>query len=162
MDFRIGQGIDFHRLIEDQNRPLMLGGVEIQGQLALKGHSDADVILHAITDAILGALALGDLGEFFPDTDPALKDADSSVLLATVLKEMNSRGYRVNNVDLTVMGERPKLAPHRSMIKKKVASLLAIAEESTGIKATTTEKMGFLGRAEGLGCMAVILLAKQD
>ena len=162
MDFRIGQGIDFHRLIEDQNRPLMLGGVEIPGQLALKGHSDADVILHAITDAILGALALGDLGEFFPDTDPALKDADSSVLLATVLKEMNSRGYRVNNVDLTVMGERPKLAPHRSMIKKKVASLLAIAEESTGIKATTTEKMGFLGRAEGLGCMAVILLAKQD
>ncbi|HBS03349.1 MAG TPA: 2-C-methyl-D-erythritol 2,4-cyclodiphosphate synthase [Leptospiraceae bacterium] len=160
MDLRIGQGIDFHRLIEDPERPLLLGGVEIPGQLALKGHSDADVILHAITDAILGALALGDLGEFFPDTDPAFKNADSALLLQTALKEMQDRQFRVQNVDLTVMGERPKLAPYRPEIKKKVASLLAIAEESTGIKATTTEKMGFLGRGEGLGCMAVILLVK--
>jgi len=160
LEIRIGQGIDFHRLIEDEKRPLMLGGVEIPGSLALKGHSDADVILHAITDAILGALGLGDLGEFFPDTDPAFKNADSSVLLETALQEMRKRSYRVNNVDLTVMGERPKLAPYRAQIKKKVASLLAIAEESTGIKATTTEKMGFLGRSEGLGCMAVILLVQ--
>ncbi|MBI40885.1 MAG: 2-C-methyl-D-erythritol 2,4-cyclodiphosphate synthase [Leptospiraceae bacterium] len=160
MDLRIGQGIDFHRLIEDSDRPLLLGGVEIPGPLALKGHSDADVVLHAITDAILGALALGDLGEFFPDTDPAFNNADSSLLLQTALREMQNRNYRVQNVDLTVMGERPKLAPYRAEIKKKVASLLAIAEESTGIKATTTEKMGFLGRSEGLGCMAVILLVK--
>ena len=113
MDLRIGQGIDFHRLIEDPERPLLLGGVEIPGQLALKGHSDADVILHAITDAILGALALGDLGEFFPDTDPAFKNADSALLLQTALKEMQDRQFRVQNVDLTVMGERPKLAPYR-------------------------------------------------
>ncbi len=119
MEIRIGQGIDFHRLIEDEKRPLMLGGVEIPGSLALKGHSDADVILHAITDAILGALGLGDLGEFFPDTDPAFKNADSSVLLETALQEMRKRSYRVNNVDLTVMGERPKLAPYRAQIKKK-------------------------------------------
>ena len=138
----------------------MLGGVEIPGNLALKGHSDADVILHAITDAILGALALGDLGEFFPDTDPAFKNADSARLLDTVLQEMQQRGYRVQNVDVTLIGERPKVSPFRPQIKKKVASLLAIREESTGIKATTTEKMGFLGRSEGLGCLAVILLVQ--
>ncbi|MCB1169415.1 MAG: 2-C-methyl-D-erythritol 2,4-cyclodiphosphate synthase [Leptospiraceae bacterium] len=160
MDLRIGQGIDFHQLIEDPSRPLMLGGVEIPGNFALKGHSDADVILHAITDAILGALALGDLGEFFPDTDPAFKNADSAKLLDTVLQEMQRRGYRVQNVDVTLIGEKPKVAPFRPQIKKKVASLLAIGEESTGIKATTTEKMGFLGRSEGLGCLAVILLVQ--
>ena len=160
MDLRIGQGIDFHQLIEDPSRPLMLGGVEIPGNFALKGHSDADVILHAITDAILGALALGDLGEFFPDTDPAFKNADSAKLLDTVLQEMQRRGYRVQNVDVTLIGEKPKVAPFRPQIKKKVASLLAIREESTGIKATTTEKMGFLGRSEGLGCLAVILLVQ--
>lgn len=158
MDLRIGQGVDFHRIIEDEKRPLMLGGVEIPGPLALKGHSDADVVLHAITDAILGALGLGDLGEFFPDTDPTFKDADSALLLERVLEEMRSRRFSVQNVDVTVMGEKPKLAPYRGEIKKKVASLLAIAEERTGIKATTTEKMGFLGRSEGLGCLAVILL----
>ncbi|MCB1167879.1 MAG: 2-C-methyl-D-erythritol 2,4-cyclodiphosphate synthase [Leptospiraceae bacterium] len=158
MDLRIGQGIDFHRLIQNEDRPLMLGGVEIPGELALEGHSDADVLLHAITDAILGALGLGDLGVFFPDSDPAYKNADSSKLLAQAMDSMKSMGFRVQNVDCTVMGERPRLSSYRAAIKKKVASLLAIPEERTGIKATTTEKMGFLGRAEGLGCMAVILL----
>ncbi|MEQ9366478.1 MAG: 2-C-methyl-D-erythritol 2,4-cyclodiphosphate synthase [Leptospirales bacterium] len=158
--FRVGNGLDFHRLIDDAARPLMIGGVEIPGGLALKGHSDADVLLHALADAMLGALGLGDIGEFFPDTDSRYKNLDSREIIDFVLKEVKRKNYRVGNVDVTLIGERPKITPHKAAIRGSLAAMLGIAIDQVGCKATTTEKMGALGRSEGLGCLAGVLLLR--
>ncbi|HYE79675.1 MAG TPA: 2-C-methyl-D-erythritol 2,4-cyclodiphosphate synthase, partial [bacterium] len=156
---RIGCGIDLHRLILDPGRPLMLGGVEIPSELALEGHSDADCILHALTDALLGALALGDIGEYFPNTDPAWKDAPSTVFLERALSEMRLRHYSIANVDIAVLAEAPKLSPHKAAIRGRLAELLGVQENQVGLKATTLEKLGALGRGEGVLAQAVVLLA---
>lgn len=162
MDLRVGTGIDFHRLIEDHARPLLLAAVELPGSLALDGHSDADIVLHATADAILGALGLGDIGEYFPDTDADLHNMDSREIIRHALQAVRERGFRISNIDVTLIGERPKLAPQRAAVRSSLAQLLEISEEQTGLKATTTEKMGALGRKEGLACMATVLLIKED
>ncbi len=159
--FRVGNGLDFHRLIQDQDRPLMIGGVEIPGPLALQGHSDADVLLHALADALLGALGLGDIGEFFPDTDPQFKNMDSRRIIEFVIKEVWKRGYVVGNVDATLIGERPKFTPHKSEIRSSLARMLDLPLDCVACKATTTEKMGALGRQEGVGCTAAVLLIRK-
>jgi len=150
---RSGLGIDSHRFAE--GRRLVLGGVDIPHTRGLDGHSDADVLAHAITDAILGAAAMGDIGQHFPDTDPAFKDADSIVLLREAVSRVRAEGWRVEFVDATVMMERPKLAPHR-------AAIMAVLSEAVGadvhVKATTGERMGFVGREEGVAAMAVATL----
>ena len=153
---RIGQGFDVHAFAE--NRRLRLGGIDIPFERGLAGHSDADVVLHAITDALLGALALSDLGHFFPDSDTRYKDADSRVLLRHVVNEIETRGYRVGNVDVTVIAERPKLAPHRDAMRRTIAEDLRCAVDRVSVKATTTEKLGFTGREEGIAAQAVALL----
>ncbi|MDR0247191.1 MAG: 2-C-methyl-D-erythritol 2,4-cyclodiphosphate synthase [Burkholderiales bacterium] len=153
---RIGHGFDAHAFAE--NRRLRLGGIDIPFERGLAGHSDADVVLHAIMDALLGALALGDIGHFFPDSDTRYKDADSRALLRQVVDEIESRGYRVGNIDVTVITERPKLAPHREAMRQTVAEDLRCAVECVSVKATTTEKLGFTGREEGIAAQAVVLL----
>ncbi|ALO26035.1 MULTISPECIES: 2-C-methyl-D-erythritol 2,4-cyclodiphosphate synthase [Leptospira] len=158
--YRIGNGIDFHRLEVNPNRPLVLGGVECESEVALVGHSDADIILHAISDAILGALALGDIGQYFPDTDPKLKNIDSKIILAKCLELMKERNFQLVNVDCTVIGEKPKIAPLKEKIKKSLCSLLDLPVDCVSVKATTTEKMGALGRQEGIGTFCTILLVK--
>ena len=158
--FRTGSGLDFHRLIDDAERPLMLGGVEIPGELALKGHSDADVVLHALADAVLGALGLGDIGEFFPDNDPQYKNLDSRRIIEFVLVECRRLGWSVGNLDITLIGERPKLSPYKSAVRESLAKMFGVPADRVGCKATTTEKMGALGRSEGLGCLATVLLAR--
>ncbi|EMN46144.1 2-C-methyl-D-erythritol 2,4-cyclodiphosphate synthase [Leptospira weilii] len=160
--FRIGNGIDFHKLEINQDRPLILGGVECESEFALVGHSDADIILHAISDAILGALALGDIGRYFPDTDPKLKNIDSKIILAKCLKLMKERNFRLVNVDCTVVGERPKIAPLKEKITKSLSNLLGLPTDCVSVKATTTEKMGALGRQEGIGTFCTILLGKES
>ncbi|EKR66263.1 2-C-methyl-D-erythritol 2,4-cyclodiphosphate synthase [Leptospira weilii str. 2006001853] len=160
--FRIGNGIDFHKLEINQDRPLILGGVECESEFALVGHSDADIILHAISDAILGALALGDIGRYFPDTDPKLKNIDSKIILAKCLKLMKERNFRLVNVDCTVVGERPKIAPLKEKITKSLCGLLNLPADCVSVKATTTEKMGALGRQEGIGTFCTILLGKES
>lgn len=154
--FRIGFGYDVHRFV--QGRPLMLGGVRIPHTHGLLGHSDADVLLHAITDAVLGALAMGDIGAHFPDTDPAWKDADSADLLRQVMTKVQSMGYRIGNVDATVVAERPKLRDHIDEIRRSIASILDVDASQISVKATTNEKMGFTGREEGMAVHAVALL----
>lgn len=158
MSFRIGQGFDVHPFAE--NRKLMVGGIEIPFEKGLKGHSDADVLLHAITDAILGAVALGDIGKHFPDTDESFKNADSAVLLQESYKLVQKKGYTVGNVDATVIAERPKLSSYISDIKARIAGLLSCDEDQISVKATTSEKMGFVGREEGIAVHAVVLLTK--
>ena len=160
MNIRVGTGIDFHTLEEDETRPLLLGGVKIPGILALRGHSDSDVMLHAIADALLGALGIGDIGDFFPDTDPELKDMDSTLILKHAFDEMKKKGFRVSNCDITLIAEKPRISIYKPIIKNSVAALLSIDEESVGLKATTTEKMGALGRAEGVCCLATVLLVR--
>lgn len=160
LPFRTGNGLDFHRLIDDPGRPLMIGGVEIPGNLALKGHSDADVLLHALADAMLGALGLGDIGEFFPDTDPRYRNLDSRKIIEFVLAEVLRARYQVGNVDVTLIGERPKFTPHKLQIRRSLATLLEIPVDQVGCKATTTEQMGALGRSEGVGCLATVLLVQ--
>ncbi|MBQ7232225.1 MAG: bifunctional 2-C-methyl-D-erythritol 4-phosphate cytidylyltransferase/2-C-methyl-D-erythritol 2,4-cyclodiphosphate synthase [Bacillales bacterium] len=157
--FKIGQGFDVHQLAE--NRPCIIGGVEIPFEKGLLGHSDADVLLHAISDAILGALALGDIGRHFPDTDVTFKDADSKILLQEVWKMAAARGYIINNLDCVVMAERPKMAPYISQITEKIAHLLNCPQDCVNVKATTTEKLGFTGREEGIAAQAIVLLKKQ-
>ena len=154
--FRIGQGYDVHRFAE--GRELWLGGVQIPFERGLLGHSDADVLLHAICDALLGALALRDIGYHFPDTDPKYKGADSKVLLREVLRLVRERGYEVGNVDATVIAERPKINPHIPSMVTIIADILEVEEECISLKATTNEKMGFAGREEGIAAMAVALL----
>jgi 2-C-methyl-D-erythritol 2,4-cyclodiphosphate synthase len=158
MNFRIGQGIDFHQLVAD--RKLMLGGVHIPHHKGALGHSDADVLLHAICDALLGALSLGDIGMHFPNTDPAFKDIDSKVLLKKVQELVQREGYSIVNIDSTVTLEAPKIKPHISAMQLAIADVLNISIKDISIKATTTEKMGYVGREEGLVAYAVVLLQK--
>ena len=154
--FRTGFGYDAHRLVE--GRALVLGGVKIPYEQGLLGHSDADVLTHAIIDALLGALGRGDIGRHFPDTDPAFKDADSLQLLGKVLEWTKEDGYRVNQVDSTVVAEKPKLASHLDAMRERVSEVLGVQPVQVNIKAKTTEGMGFCGRGEGLAAFAVISL----
>ena len=153
---RIGHGYDVHRLVE--GRDLILGGVKIEFELGLLGHSDADVLLHAVSDALLGAAGLGDIGRHFPDTDPAYKGADSRVLLRHVVKLVKENGYRISNVDVTMIAQKPKLKDHIPQMVKNIAADLEIPENRVNVKATTEEKLGFTGTMEGLRCHAVCLL----
>ncbi|MBA4495864.1 2-C-methyl-D-erythritol 2,4-cyclodiphosphate synthase [Paenactinomyces guangxiensis] len=155
---RIGQGFDVHQLGEDH--PLIIGGVTIPFEKGLIGHSDADVLLHTITDAILGALALGDIGKHFPDDDPAYKGADSAKLLQTVWNLAREKGYVLGNVDATIIAQRPKMAPYIPQMCERIAALLEASIEQVNVKATTTEKLGFTGRGEGIAAMAVVCLVK--
>ena len=153
---RIGHGYDVHRLVA--GRDLILGGVKIDFELGLLGHSDADVLLHAVSDALLGAAGLGDIGRHFPDTDPAYKGADSRVLLRHVVKLVKENGYRISNVDVTMIAQKPKLKDHIPQMVANIAADLEIAENRVNVKATTEEKLGFTGTMEGLRCHAVCLL----
>ena len=153
---RIGHGYDVHRLVE--GRALILGGVQIPYELGLDGHSDADVLLHAVMDALLGAAALRDIGYHFPDTDPAYKGADSRALLREVGKKIAAAGYRVSNIDVTMIAQRPKLKEHIPTMMENIASDLGLTENQVNIKATTEEKLGFTGSGEGMACHAVCLL----
>jgi 2-C-methyl-D-erythritol 2,4-cyclodiphosphate synthase len=155
---RAGNGFDVHALVA--GRPLVLGGVTIPHDRGLDGHSDADVLIHAIGDAILGALALGDLGRHFPDTDPRWKGADSRALLRHIVGLMNDRGYRIGNVDATVIAQAPKLAPHVAAMRANLAADLRCAVEDVSVKATTTERLGFTGRGEGIATMASVLVVR--
>lgn len=155
---RIGHGYDVHRLIA--GRKLVLGGVEIPYILGLDGHSDADVLLHAIMDALLGAAALGDIGRLFPDTDPAYKGISSVLLLETVAARIREAGYEVGNVDATVIAQKPKLAPHIPAMREIVAKTLGVDLDQINIKATTEEHLGFSGREEGIAAHAVCILEK--
>jgi 2-C-methyl-D-erythritol 2,4-cyclodiphosphate synthase len=157
---RVGQGFDVHQLTE--GRPCIIGGVTIPFEKGLLGHSDADVLLHAISDAVLGALALGDIGKHFPDTDPAYKDADSVKLLKQVWNLAKERGYRLGNLDATIIAQAPKMAPHIPQMARNVASVLEAGEQQVNIKATTTERLGFTGRGEGIAAQAVVLLVKAN
>lgn len=156
MMFRIGHGYDVHRLVE--GRKLILGGVEIEHTLGLLGHSDADVLLHAVSDALLGAAALGDIGGMFPDTDPAFKDADSLELLKAVVKRVNENGYLVGNIDATVIAQKPKLKPHVEKMRENIASACGVAVSQVNVKATTEEKLGFSGREEGIAAHSVCII----
>jgi len=157
---RVGFGYDAHRLVPD--RPLILGGVEIPYPLGLSGHSDADVLTHALGDALLGAVAAGDLGSHFPDTDPAFRGISSLTLLERIVAVVASRGYKPSNVDVTVVAERPKLAPHIPPMIEKLAPILGLDPDAVSIKATSTEKMGFAGREEGIAAYAVVLVARES
>jgi len=160
IDFRVGQGFDVHALVP--GRRLVLGGVAIEGELGLLGHSDADVLLHAVTDAVLGAAGLGDIGRLFPDTDPALAGADSRLLLRQAMERVRAAGWRVVNVDGTVICRRPKIAPHADVMAANIAADLGIAGERVNIKGKTTEGLGFAGREEGIAAQAAALLARGD
>ncbi|MBR1814533.1 MAG: 2-C-methyl-D-erythritol 2,4-cyclodiphosphate synthase [Lachnospiraceae bacterium] len=153
---RIGMGYDVHRLVE--NRPLILGGVRIPYDKGLLGHSDADVLVHAIMDALLGAAALGDIGQHFPDTDPAYEGADSLTLLKEVGSILKQHGYAVGNIDSTVIAQRPKLAPFREEMRKNIAGSLGIELSQVSVKATTEEGLGFTGTGEGISAQAIALL----
>ena len=156
---RVGQGFDVHKF--EQGRPLIIGGITIPHDRGLVGHSDADVLLHTITDAALGAIGEGDIGRHFPDTDAAFKDADSAVLLEKIWEVVNDRGYVLGNIDCTVIAERPKMSPHIEAIQARVAELLQADVSQVNVKATTSEKLGFTGREEGIAAMATILLLKK-
>lgn len=160
MSFRIGFGLDFHQLVE--GRQLWIGGISIPHHKGALGHSDADVLLHAICDAMLGALALGDIGQHFPDTDAAFKNIDSKILLQRTWSLINEKGYKVVNIDSTVCLEAPKIKKHSEEMRKTIAAILEIETDAVSIKATTAEKMGFVGREEGLSAYATVLLAKRE
>jgi 2-C-methyl-D-erythritol 2,4-cyclodiphosphate synthase len=155
--FRIGFGIDFHQLQE--GRPFMLGGLQIPHHKGAAGHSDADVLLHAICDALLGAAALGDIGTHFPDTDPAYKDIDSKILLEKVNAFIQEKGYSIGNIDCTVCLEKPKLKPHIPQMREMIAGCLHLPVGDISIKATTAEQMGFVGREEGIVAYATVLIS---
>lgn len=157
---RIGFGYDAHRLVP--GRPLILGGVKIPYPQGLAGHSDADVLTHALGDALLGAVAAGDLGTHFPDSDPAYQGISSLVLLERIVALVQARGFRPVNVDVTVVAEKPRLAPHLPEMIDKLAPILGLPREAVSLKATTTEKMGFTGREEGIAAYAVVLLARGE
>lgn len=155
-EYRIGQGYDVHRLVE--GRPLILGGVTIKHDKGLYGHSDADVLLHAVTDALFGAAALGDIGRHFPDTDPKYKGADSAILLSEALELVLKKGWMPVNVDCTIIAQKPKLAPYMEQINASLASILRLPIDCVNVKAKTNELLGFEGREEGIVAQAVILL----
>lgn len=156
--FRIGSGFDVHRLVE--GRRCIICGVDIPSEHGLLGHSDADVALHALTDALLGAVALGDIGRHFPDTDPKWEGADSRRLLRAVVDMLSQRGYVAVNVDITIMAQAPKMAPHIEAMRANVAADLGVDIDCVSVKATTTERLGFTGRGEGIAAQAVALIAK--
>jgi 2-C-methyl-D-erythritol 2,4-cyclodiphosphate synthase len=158
MKIRVGLGYDVHRLVE--GRELWLGGVKIEHTLGLDGHSDADVAIHALCDAILGAAALRDIGYHFPPSDNKFKGIDSKILLAEVIKLIKDKGYKLGNVDITICAERPKINPHIPSMIKTLAPILEIEEDEVSIKATTTEKLGFVGKEEGIAAHAVVLIEK--
>lgn len=158
MDLRIGNGYDIHRLVSD--RPLILGGIEISHDLGLLGHSDADVLTHAIMDALLGALGLGDIGHYFPPTDPQWAGADSLKLLDQVNQLIQDKGWQIGNLDTVVVAERPKLKPHLAAMRDRLATVLQILPDQISIKATTNEKLGPVGREEGIAAYAVALLVR--
>lgn len=158
MSFRIGSGVDFHKLAE--GRKLWIGGVQIPHYKGALGHSDADVLLHAICDALLGALSLGDIGVHFPDTEAAYKGIDSKILLQKTIRLITERGYRVINVDSTLCLEKPKIKPHVPQMQEVIADILGITAGDVSVKATTTEQMGFAGREEGLMAYATVLLQR--
>ena len=157
---RIGHGFDVHRLVPD--RPLVLGGVTIPYEYGLLGHSDADVLLHAVSDAILGALGLGDIGCYFPDTDAAYKGIDSMLLLEHVIGLAQARGFRVGNLDTTIVAQRPKLAPHVAQMVTNLAKVCQVPSGCVNVKATTTEQLGFTGRGEGISAHAVVLMSAAE
>lgn len=156
MSIRIGQGYDIHALVP--GRKLLIGGVDVPFDRGLLGHSDGDVLLHAICDALLGAAALGDIGKRFPDTDPALSGADSSVLLATVGREVRARGFAIVNVDTTIIAQAPRMAPHIPAMVANIARLLEVDASQVNVKAKTNERLGFLGRGEGIAALASALI----
>ena len=156
MSIRIGQGFDVHAFTEGDH--VMLGGVAIPHDQGLKAHSDGDVALHALSDALLGALALGDIGHYFPDTDPQWKGADSGKLLAAIYQDVTAAGWQLGNADLTVICQAPKLAPHIGAMRQRIADLHGCSAAQISVKATTTEKLGFTGRKEGIAVQAVVLL----
>ncbi len=153
---RIGHGYDVHRLVE--GRDLIVGGVKIPHTQGLLGHSDADVLLHAVSDALLGAAGLGDIGKHFPDTDPQYKGADSLKLLEIVAQKVAEKGYRVSNIDVTMIAQRPKLRPHIEAMERNIAAAVGIDPDRVNVKATTEERLGFTGSEEGMACHAVCLL----
>ena len=158
--FRIGHGYDVHRLVPD--RRLILGGVDIPHETGLLGHSDADVLTHAVMDALLGALALGDIGKLFPDTDPTYAGADSLALMRAVAERVAAEGYEIGNIDATVLAQAPKLAPHIPLMRENIANTLGIATDRVSVKATTEEKLGFTGEKRGIAAHAVCLLQKRN
>jgi 2-C-methyl-D-erythritol 2,4-cyclodiphosphate synthase len=157
MKIRIGNGYDIHRLVE--GRPLILGGVKIPHVMGLLGHSDADVLTHAITDALLGALSLGDIGTYFPPNDPQWAGADSLKLLDQVYQMVRDRGWEIVNIDSVVIAERPKLKPHIAAMRSTLAAALSLAPDQVGVKATTNEQLGPTGREEGIAAHAVVLIS---
>lgn len=157
-DLRIGQGMDVHALVP--GRPLILGGVTIDHELGLDGHSDADVLAHAISDALLGGARLGDIGKLFPDTDPAYKGADSLVLLSHAAAAVREAGFEILDVDSVIAAQRPKLSPHRDAMRANLAAAMGLPVENVGVKATTTEHLGFEGREEGMSATATCLLCR--
>jgi len=157
--FRVGQGFDVHEFAT--NRPLILGGVTIPYEKGLIGHSDADVLLHTVTDAALGAIGEGDIGRHFPDTDPEFKDADSAKLLQYIWKIVEEKGYKLGNIDCTIIAQAPKMAPYINEMRDRIAQLLNAEPSQVNVKATTTEKLGFTGRGEGIAAQATILLIQK-
>ncbi len=160
--FRIGNGYDIHRLVK--GRDLIIGGITLQhpDKLGLDGHSDADVLIHSIMDALLGALSLGDIGKYFPPTDEKWKNADSLVLLSKVIELIRNKGWDVNNIDSVIVAERPKINPFVELMKQNISRVLQIEDNLIGIKATTNEKLGPEGREEGISCQSVVLLEKKE
>ena len=156
---RIGSGHDTHRLVE--GRPLILGGVRIDHPRGLDGHSDADVVLHAITDALLGAAGLGDIGDAYPDTDPAYAGCDSARFVTETVAKLNQLGWRIVNLDVTIFAQEPKLGPVKAAIRENVARLLGVAVADVNVKAKTGERVGHIGRGEAIGCHAVVLIEKE-
>jgi 2-C-methyl-D-erythritol 2,4-cyclodiphosphate synthase len=156
--FRIGQGFDVHQLTE--GRPLIMGGIEIPYDKGLLGHSDADVLLHVVADAALGAIGAGDIGKHFPDTDEEFKDADSAKLLIHVWQLVKEKGYELGNIDCTIIAQKPKMAPYIEQMRDRIAELLGSSADRVNVKATTTEKLGFTGRGEGIAAQASILIQR--
>lgn len=159
-DFRIGQGFDVHAFAE--GRKLVLGGVEIPHDRGLAGHSDADALLHAVTDALLGALGEGDLGRHFPSSDPQWKGADSSRLLASVMATARARGLAVRHVDATIVAQEPRLSPHQPAMRARLAEALGLPEDRVNLKVTSTDHLGAIGRGEGIACLAVALVSPEE
>jgi len=157
---RIGQGFDVHQFAT--NRKLILGGIEIPYEKGLLGHSDADVLLHALADAILGALSKGDIGKWFPDNDPTIKGINSKLILKKVWDEAAKGGFFLENTDLTIIAQKPKMAPYISKMREEIASILNCQVDQVNVKATTTEKLGFIGREEGIAALAIVLLTKNQ
>lgn len=160
MNARVGSGFDVHRLVK--GRPLIIGGVKIEHETGLDGHSDADVLLHAIMDALLGAASLPDIGQLFPDNDPAFKNADSLALLKQISSLLEKKGFVIINIDSVLAAQTPKLSPYKEEMKLNIARALKIEPERIGIKATTTEQLGFTGRKEGIAASACALIIKKD